>query len=100
MFALKLASQETPKQLDLSSAKTSYSFPLRAGEERLRFEVQIDKSSIIRGVKVIRSDDTEPFQLLPSCNPDALLMKLNKYDAKLELLKHQDSGVSMPFKLR
>jgi hypothetical protein len=90
VFALQLASQETPEPLDPSSAKTSYSFPLRAREERLRFEVQIDKSSTIRGVKVFRSGDTEPFQLLASCNPDALLMELNEYDAKQELLKHQD----------
>jgi hypothetical protein len=81
--------QDAPKPLDPKKALTDYSFPLNAGGEPYRFQVELDKASAITGVAVFRHDDSIPFQTLPACKGD-LKMELNEYDDEWQLLKHQD----------
>jgi len=83
--------QERLKPLDPSKAKTSYSFPIKAGSPPFHFTVLLDLTSTITGIQVFRQGDSAQFQTLPACKvADGLTMELNEYDAERELLKHQD----------
>src|SRR5215510_7433736 len=74
------AFQERLRPLDPSKAKTSYSFPLKAGSAPFHFTVSLDSASTITGVQVFRPGESIPFQILPACKSDDLRMELTEYD--------------------
>jgi hypothetical protein len=85
----RLGRAQQLKPLDSKSAKTEYSFAVRAGRPPLAIRAQIGENGKVGGALVFREGDPTAFQTLSSCQPD-LVMELFQGDEDMVLVGHAD----------